>query len=150
MENSQPLHTESFSYSWLTHNTPPPNLTQIYDNDNDNDFCFDVPSSSAEFVNADEIFSEGQIVARSPGTEAASVPDKKCNQIVSKLRRLMLKKWLVFVSCWSGKSGKVDDLQRKVLESLEASPRRSSASCYDVDENSISEAISYCKRSIEK
>ncbi|KAG6400438.1 hypothetical protein SASPL_137269 [Salvia splendens] len=145
MENSQPLHTESFSYSWLTHNTPPPNLRQI----DDNDFCFDVPSSSADFENADEIFSEGQILARSPGT----VPDKKCNKIVSKLRRLMLKKilrkGLVFAGCWSAKSRKVDDLQRKVLESLEASPRRSSASCYDADENSISEAIIYCKRSID-
>ncbi|KAL1540189.1 hypothetical protein AAHA92_24580 [Salvia divinorum] len=154
MENSQPLHTESFSYSWLTHSTPPPNLPQI--DDNDDDFCFDVPSSSSDFANADEIFSEGQITAahatRSPGTEAASVPDKNRYHIVSKLRRSskkILQKWLVFVGCWSGKSSKVDDLRRKVLESLEASPRRSSSAYYDADENSISEAILYCKRSIE-
>ncbi|KAL0373755.1 UNVERIFIED_CONTAM: hypothetical protein Sradi_3291200 [Sesamum radiatum] len=61
MENSQPLATESFSYSWLTvtHTKPSPP-----DNLRPNNFNFDVPVStpSTALVHADEIFSDGQIL----------------------------------------------------------------------------------------
>ncbi|XP_042046440.1 uncharacterized protein LOC121792526 [Salvia splendens] len=187
MENS--LATESFSYSWLTDTPPPPpNLRQIDDN-----FRFVVPSSP-EFVNAGDIFSDGQIMpvyasGKSPRTEAASVPGRNRYYILAKWRRSskkILHKWLWYVHrrlrC-SRKTSRVDDLQRKVLE---ASPRRSSSAysaaefgdfdycddfyclkiekiptsmspcrssasvCCDVDDNSITEAILYCKKSIEK
>ncbi|KAG6437632.1 hypothetical protein SASPL_102553 [Salvia splendens] len=183
MENS--LATESFSYSWLTDIPPPsPNLRQI----EDDNFRFVVPTST-DFVNAGDIFSDGQIkpvyaMGKSPRTEAASVPGRNRYYILSKWRRSskkILHKWLWYVHrrlrC-SRKRSRVDDLQRKVLE---ASPRRSSSAysaaefgdfdygdefyCLkidksptsmspcrssDVDDNSITEAILYCKKSIEK
>ncbi|KAL1546384.1 hypothetical protein AAHA92_22986 [Salvia divinorum] len=184
MENS--LATESFSYSWLTDTAPPPpNLRQVEDDDN---FRFVVPSST-ELVNADDIFSDGQIMpvyaaARiPPRTEAASVPSRNRYYILAKWRRsskMILHKCLWYVhrriGC-SRKRSRVDDLRRKVLE---ASPRRSSSAysaaefgdfdygdeyyclridkisptsmspCRDADDNSITEAILYCKKSIEK
>ncbi|XP_047983922.1 uncharacterized protein LOC125224548 [Salvia hispanica] len=168
MENS--LATESFSYSWLTHTPPPPppNLRQIEYDDN---FRFIVPTSP-KFVNAGDIFSDGQIMpvyatGKSPGTEAASVPGRNRYYILAKWRR-SLHKWLWYVHkrlrC-SRKRSRVDDLQRKVMNfgdfdygdefcclKIDKSPTSMSpcrSSC-DVDDNSITEAILYCKKSIEK
>lgn len=188
MENSQQLATESFSYSWLITTPPPPKIKRI----EDDDFQFDIPSSSPDFVAADEIFLKGKIMPiYAAAGSAASAPAPAAERkpyciILAKWRRSskkILHKWLGFVIGKVGCSRKcirVDDLQRKVLESLEASPRGSSTSDYsdygdefyclkidenwrnsptsvgssyvccdnNADENSISEAILYCKKSI--
>ncbi|KAL2468986.1 putative membrane-associated kinase regulator 6 [Forsythia ovata] len=66
MENSNPLATESFSYSWLIHKNPSsdylikfPEICTKEDN-----FKFDFPVSASPFslVHADEIFSDGHIM----------------------------------------------------------------------------------------
>ncbi|KAI3444476.1 hypothetical protein Pfo_001141 [Paulownia fortunei] len=72
MENSQPLATESFSYSWLTDRKPhssdalPENLRTIFpecSSEKEQNFNFDVPftASPIAIVHADEIFSDGHI-----------------------------------------------------------------------------------------
>ncbi|CAA0830664.1 Unknown protein [Striga hermonthica] len=74
-DNSQPLATESFSYSWLTHKNPASSsldtfLGSKFANTNSEkqisfDFDFSITSSSSSsascVVHADEIFFEGQI-----------------------------------------------------------------------------------------
>ncbi|KAK4415891.1 hypothetical protein Salat_2696500 [Sesamum alatum] len=68
MENSQPLATESFSYSWLTVTdtkpSPSDNLRPKLPDKEPNNFNFDVPVSTppTALVHADEIFSDGQIL----------------------------------------------------------------------------------------
>ncbi|KAL0309288.1 UNVERIFIED_CONTAM: putative membrane-associated kinase regulator 6 [Sesamum radiatum] len=68
MENSQPLATESFSYSWLTvadtKSSPSDNLRPKLPEKEHNNFNFDVPVSTppTALVHADEIFSDGQIL----------------------------------------------------------------------------------------
>ncbi|KAL0426064.1 UNVERIFIED_CONTAM: putative membrane-associated kinase regulator 6 [Sesamum radiatum] len=73
MENSQPLATESFSYSWLSDRTPHSsdgvlnNLRlEFLENccENDPNFNFDVhfTPSPTPLVHADEIFSDGHIM----------------------------------------------------------------------------------------
>ncbi|XP_020553680.1 uncharacterized protein LOC110012890 [Sesamum indicum] len=68
MENSQPLATESFSYSWLTVTdrkpSPSDSLRPKLPDREQNNFNFDVPVStpSTALVHADEIFSDGQIL----------------------------------------------------------------------------------------
>ncbi|KAL0464860.1 UNVERIFIED_CONTAM: putative membrane-associated kinase regulator 6 [Sesamum latifolium] len=73
MENSQPLATESFSYSWLTDRTPR-SSDGVLDNlrleflenccENEPNFNFDVhfTASPTPLVHADEIFSDGHIM----------------------------------------------------------------------------------------
>ncbi|XP_057805759.1 uncharacterized protein LOC131020768 [Salvia miltiorrhiza] len=127
MENSQALATESFSYSWLVVAPPPPNLRRVENGGGDDDnFHFDVPSS-AEFANADEIFSEGRIrteaAAAAAVAPAAAAADRNRCCIVGKWSKKFLRTCLGFVRC-SSKSSRVDDLQRKVLEA--SSPPSSS------------------------
>lgn len=72
MENYQHLATESFSYSWLTHNKPTLQLPENNNNPNvedhqrtEHNFYFDVSLSSSPIslmIHADEIFSDGRIM----------------------------------------------------------------------------------------
>ncbi|KAK9051417.1 hypothetical protein SSX86_028044 [Deinandra increscens subsp. villosa] len=72
METSQPLTTESFSYSWLINQKP--SLDRIFDTNSIvssrraseelQNFCFDLPYST-NLVDADEIFCNGSIVPKS-------------------------------------------------------------------------------------
>ncbi|KAK4418579.1 putative membrane-associated kinase regulator 6 [Sesamum alatum] len=73
MENSQPLATESFSYSWLTDRTPHSSDGVLNNlrldflencSENESNFNFDVhfTPSPTPLVHADEIFSHGHIM----------------------------------------------------------------------------------------
>lgn len=152
MENSNPLATESFSYSWLVDKNP---HSSDKSTEKDQSFDFDVPFTSLSLVHADEIFSDGHImpiyVDRSSLKTASSVPQSPVSQhqyVSNKKRRFLLGKWRksskrILRKCFglvkpfyqtigcSRKSNRVDDLQRKVCEvrswsnSVETSPRRS-------------------------
>ncbi|KZV26782.1 putative membrane-associated kinase regulator 6 [Dorcoceras hygrometricum] len=67
-DSSKPLATESFSYSWLTHQKPSSShdhldiLTSISTEKFEQNFDFDVPVTAiSALVDADEIFSDGHI-----------------------------------------------------------------------------------------
>ncbi|XP_073042410.1 probable membrane-associated kinase regulator 6 [Primulina eburnea] len=67
-DTSRPLATESFSYSWLTHQKPSSShnlldiLTSISTEKFEQNFDFDVPATAiSALVDADEIFSDGHI-----------------------------------------------------------------------------------------
>ncbi|XP_073309480.1 probable membrane-associated kinase regulator 6 [Primulina huaijiensis] len=67
-DSSKPLATESFSYSWLTHQKPSSShdlldiLTSISTEKFEQTFDFDVPVTAiSALVDADEIFSDGHI-----------------------------------------------------------------------------------------
>lgn len=73
MENSSPLATDSFSYSWLTESKPssfdslPDNLISIlpqtsFEKQQNFNFDISVTTSPSAFVHADEIFSDGHIM----------------------------------------------------------------------------------------
>ncbi|CAA3020242.1 Hypothetical predicted protein [Olea europaea subsp. europaea] len=74
MENSNPLATESFSYSWLVHNNPssdfflnslkPSSGNSIEVGSKEQNFKFDFPVSASPLLlaHADEIFSNGHIM----------------------------------------------------------------------------------------
>ncbi|CAI9768870.1 unnamed protein product [Fraxinus pennsylvanica] len=74
MENSNPLATESFSYSWLAHKNPSTDFflnslktssgNSIEVGSKEQNFKFDFPVSASPFslAHADEIFSDGRIM----------------------------------------------------------------------------------------
>ncbi|KAH6812073.1 hypothetical protein C2S51_025835 [Perilla frutescens var. frutescens] len=203
---SEELATESFSYSWLIQKPPPPDYSSVEDDEEMNfEFKFDVATSpaAADLVNADEIFSHGQIMPYMRSTTTTSVYPSTIlltTSFIGKWKKF-LHKWLGFVkttkAACSGKiSTRVDDLDcrkklvfeenrsvnyvecfdilrrdrcLKIHDKINWRRRSSSSSscsspdvtttpfrpsnygCCDIaDQNSIREAILYCKRSIEK
>ncbi|KAK6142764.1 hypothetical protein DH2020_023112 [Rehmannia glutinosa] len=142
-ENSQPLATESFSYSWLTDKKPSSSSSSdIHPNNlrpKQHSFNFDVPviTSSLDLVHADEIFSNGHIMPVyidrskfkktstsdiSPNNHPFVRKRNEYNYSLGKLRKSskrILQKCFGFVKPLKGssrKSNRVDDLERKVIE----------------------------------
>ncbi|XP_042021216.1 probable membrane-associated kinase regulator 6 [Salvia splendens] len=143
MENSKPLATESFSYSWLVdrqqHSLDV--LTEITTPqkpcEKDQNFNFDVSLTTfhASLVHADEIFADGQLM---PVYALEKTPDyvppsplpscqfdhggKKQSCLVEKWRRTskrILHKCFGFIRPLyksSRNNSRVDDLERKVCE----------------------------------
>ncbi|KAL6513612.1 hypothetical protein OROGR_021098 [Orobanche gracilis] len=122
-ENSKPLATESFSYSWLTDNKrtflSDDNLSPKFSENSDkgHSFNFDIPVvpssllssslSTYNLVHADEIFSDGRIkpifvedskmgtlkTSNSISTPPVSVYSPSSSPCVSKKQYYLLGKW---------------------------------------------------------
>lgn len=179
MENPQPLAcTESFSYGWLIETQAPHCPTSFRKNSDEyeDSFHFDVPviTSPAELVDADKIFSEGQMKAdilslqlTAASSSSSPFPNmysstispflvhrkRRRYYVLGKWSKKILHKCLEFVCKTFRKSSRVDDLDRKVLEARSWS-RKKLDNNFDITtpasnaENSIHEAILYCKKSI--
>ncbi|XP_073148076.1 uncharacterized protein [Henckelia pumila] len=108
-DSSRPLATESFSYSWLTHQKPSSSrdLLRILTSISTEKFDFDVPVTAvSSLVDADEIFSDGHIkpvyAHRSTKVEASktttvttSVPGSPVSSINTLVNKNIdfIKKW---------------------------------------------------------
>ncbi|XP_051147891.1 uncharacterized protein LOC127263016 [Andrographis paniculata] len=164
--HSQPLATESFSYSWLTDRTLHRRHGGADGTSTPRDQNFDFhlsfsPASPSTLVHADEIFSDGHImplyVGRSTTTSVPPSPPTLTpigSYIDDNYRSLFLRKWrkrskMILRRCLgfvlqtlSGprKSSRVDDLERKVCEveqNRNCSPPRLSSAYSVVDWSDI-------------
>uniref|UniRef100_A0A803M328 Uncharacterized protein n=1 Tax=Chenopodium quinoa TaxID=63459 RepID=A0A803M328_CHEQI len=151
MDTSQPLATESFSYSWLAteselHKTISNNISETSHN-----FDFDISISKtcpSSLVHADKLFSNGLILPQSLDESGDN------NYYASTPSPLLI----------SRGGTRVDDVNRITWEvkswstnntPVISSPMRDNSSAYcsaaaawsDIDESSIRDAILYCKRS---
>ncbi|KAI3796594.1 hypothetical protein L1987_39272 [Smallanthus sonchifolius] len=112
MDTSQPLTTESFSYSWLINQKPP--LDRIFDHNEEKNnansfvnsrraleeaqnFCFNLPYAT-NLVDADEIFCNGRIIPKSvnqitlyscPATPIVHFSHKKPSKYTKKYSQLI-------------------------------------------------------------
>ncbi|XP_075500263.1 uncharacterized protein LOC142538852 [Primulina tabacum] len=141
-DTSRPLATESFSYSWLTHQKPSSShhlldiLTSISTEKFEQNFDFDVPATAiSALVDADEIFSDGHIKPVYATTTTNSVPGSPVSSINTLVNKNLdfIKKWRnsyrrILHKCFgflkplyqtlgsSRKNIRVVDLDRKVSE----------------------------------